>query len=559
VSDPSIVRFRALVEAGLAELEARREEVNDLNVFPVADGDTGDNMVLTLRAVLQELDRLASASEERTIDDIGRDEIVASVARAALLGARGNSGVILSQLIRGAAEELASRPGELVDPVLIGAALARASDQAYGSVREPAEGTILTVVREMAARVATEIAHMPDARLDGHASDAEQDQVIAEIIERALAAGQESVRRGPELLPVLRDAGVVDAGGYGLTVLLAGIVGALRGSDAPVVEHHVAARVTHPEHSSSTFRYCTNFAVTGTDLEQRGFVVALEKFGDSVLVVGDSTTLKVHVHTDDPDAATALFADAGVVSHLDVADMQEQVLARDQRLGPGDGSGLALVPSATGVQALCGAVAVATGEGMTRLFESLGVQVLDGGPTLNPSTYDLLAAIHAVEAEEVVVLPNSPNVVMAAERAAELSERTVCVVPSRSVQAGLASAVSLDPARGALSNAAAMSATLERVRTGAVAPAARDDSRGRFREGDAIGFVEEEIVAWGPPRDTLRGVLEQLAEDAELITCLRGVDAPLDDTTVQALAAGEVEFELSEGGQPSYWWLLSAE
>ena len=167
LSDPSIVRFRAVVEAGLAELEARREEVNDLNVFPVADGDTGDNMVLTLRAVLQELDRLAGASEERTIDDVGRDEIVASVARAALLGARGNSGVILSQLIRGAAEELASRPGELVDPVLISAAMARAADQAYGSVREPAEGTILTVVREMAVRVASDLAHIGRTRGSG--------------------------------------------------------------------------------------------------------------------------------------------------------------------------------------------------------------------------------------------------------------------------------------------------------------------------------------------------------------------------------------------------------
>ena len=171
MSDPSILRFRAVVEAGLAALEARREEVNDLNVFPVADGDTGDNMVLTLRAVMQELDRLTNGSEARTIDDIGRDEIVASVARAALLGARGNSGVILSQLIRGAAEELASRPGELVDPVLIGAALARAADQAYGSVRDPAEGTILTVVREMAHRVASELAHMPDARLAPEAGD----------------------------------------------------------------------------------------------------------------------------------------------------------------------------------------------------------------------------------------------------------------------------------------------------------------------------------------------------------------------------------------------------
>jgi DAK2 domain fusion protein YloV len=546
------------VQAGLAALEARREEVNDLNVFPVADGDTGDNMVLTLRAVLQELDRLATASEQRTIDDIGRDEIVASVARAALLGARGNSGVILSQLIRGAAEELASRPGELVDPVLIGAALARASDQAYGSVREPAEGTILTVVREMSARVASELAHMPDGRLGDDASDGEQNAVTAAIIERALDAGQESVRRGPELLPVLREAGVVDAGGYGLTVLLAGIVGALRGSEPPPIAHHAAARVTHPHHSSSTYRYCTNFAVTGSDLEPRRFASALEQLGDSVLVVGDATTLKVHVHTDDPNAATALFADRGTVSHLDVADMREQIRQRDARLGS-DGAAVAVRDAAAGRVAVCGAIAVATGAGMTRLFESLGVRVLDGGPTLNPSTYDLLAAIHATDAEEVVVLPNSANVVMAAERAAELSDKTVAVVPSRSVQAGLAAAVSLDPSRGADENAAALQATLSRVRTGAVAPAARDDAQGRFREGDAIGFVEEEIVAWGRPRETLRGVLEQLAENAELITCLRGADAPLDDDTVQALAEGEVEFELSDGGQPSYWWLLSAE
>jgi DAK2 domain fusion protein YloV len=545
VSDPSIVRFRVVVEAALAQLESRREEVNDLNVFPVADGDTGDNMVLTLRAVLQELDRLAGASEGRTIDDIGRDEIVASVARAALLGARGNSGVILSQLIRGAAEELASRPGELVDPVLIGAAMARAADQAYGSVRDPAEGTILTVVREMAHRVASDIAHMNGSRLGPDASPEMQNVRIADIIERALDAGQESVRRGPDLLPVLREAGVVDAGGYAITVLLAGIIGALRGSEPPAVERHAAARVTHPQHSSATFRYCTNFAVTGSGLEPRGFVRSLEQIGDSVLVVGDQTTLKVHVHTDDPDAATALFVSAGEVSHLDVADMREQVSRRDERL--------------TTAPVLCGALAVISGDGMGELFESLGVRVLDGGPTLNPSTYDVLAAIHGVPAEEVVVLPNSGNVIMAAERAAELSDRTVYVVRSRSQQAGLACAVSLDPERGASENAAAMSATLDRVRTGAVAPAARDDAQGRFRLGDAVGFVEEEIVAWGRPRETLRDVLEQLASGAELITCLRGADAPLDDATVQALAAGEVEFELSNGGQPSYWWLLSAE
>ncbi len=550
VSDPSIVRFRALIEAGLVALEARREEVNDLNVFPVADGDTGDNMVLTLRAVLQELDRLAGASEGRTIDEIGRDEIVSSVARAALLGARGNSGVILSQLIRGAAEELISRPGELVDPVLIGAALARAADQAYGSVREPAEGTILTVVREMAHRVASELAHMSDARLGEDATAGEQDLVIAELIQTALEAGEESVKRGPDLLPVLREAGVVDAGGYGLTVLLAGIVGGLRGSEPPPLEHHRAARVTHPQHASTTYRYCTNFAVTGLGLEQRRFVGALERIGDSVLVVGDPTTLKVHVHTDDPDAATALFADAGVVSHLDVADMREQVQRRDERL---DGS------AATGAATVCGALAVVNGDGMANLFAGFGVRVLDGGPTMNPSIYDLLAAIHTVPAEEVVVLPNSPNVVMTAERAAELSEKTVSVVATRSPQSGLAAAVSLDPARRAVDNAGAMLATLAGVRTGAVAPAARDDVQGRFHAGDAVGYVEEELVAWGSPTETLRDVLDQLARDAELITCLRGADAPLDDAAVHALVGPDAELELSDGGQPSYWWLLSAE
>ena len=273
ISDPSIVRFRALVEAGLAALEARREEVNDLNVFPVADGDTGDNMVLTLRAVLNELDRLADASEGRTIDEIGRDEIVASVARAALLGARGNSGVILSQLIRGAAEELISRPGELVDPVLIGAALARAADQAYGSVRDPAEGTILTVVREMAHRVASELAHMPGAPAERrrHRRGAGPRHRRRD---RERAGGRPGVGQArPRSAARAARGGVVDAGGYGLTVLLAGIVGALRGiGGAAARASPRRARVTHPQHASTTFRYCTNFAVTGSGLEQRRYV-----------------------------------------------------------------------------------------------------------------------------------------------------------------------------------------------------------------------------------------------------------------------------------------------
>jgi uncharacterized protein len=545
-SDPSLLRFRALIEAGLSALEAHREEVNELNVFPVPDGDTGDNMVLTLRAVLDELDRLATASPAGTVERISRDEIVASVARAALLGARGTSGVILSQLIRGAAEELASRPGELVDPVLISAALARAVDQAYGSVREPVEGTILTVAREIGVQIASDLARMRDARLPADASAEVQNAVIAALVERGLQAGEASLRRGPELLPALRQAGVVDAGGYALTVVFGGIIGALRDAERPPVELRATARVTRPQHSSTTYRYCASFAVTGTELEPWRFRPALERLGDSVLIVGDQATLKVHLHTDDPDAVTVMFEPHGTVSHLDVADMRAQVEAREERL-------------AAPAPALSDAIAVTSGPGMRSLFESLGVRAIDGGPALDPSSLDLLAAIHDSGAEQVVVLPNSSAALDAARRAAGLSDKAVSVVPSLSPQAGLAAAVTLDPRLDAIVNAQAMRRALEHVRTGAVAPARLDDAEGRFRAGDAVGYIGEEIVAWGRPREALREVLEQLAQDAELITCLRGADAPLDDGTVQALAHGDVEFELSDGGQPCQWWLLSAE
>ena len=408
MTDTNLVRFRAAVAGALAHLESRREEVNDLNVFPVADGDTGDNMALTLRAVLNELDRLQGADGTRTIDEIGREEIVQSVARAALLGARGNSGVILSQLIRGAAEELVTRPGQLIDATLIGAALANAADRAYSSVRDPAEGTILTVAREMAHKIVADVAHSPEnPRLGPATEPGEQDAAIAAVLESAVAAGQDSVKRGPDLLAALREAGVVDAGGYGLTIMFAGVVAALRGDDPPDLDHHAPARISHPEHSSGTHRFCTNFAVTGSGLVPGRFIAPLEKLGDSVLVVGDSRTLKVHLHTDDPELATAVFASAGEVSRLDVADMRLQVAQRDSRVaGDATGAGaseadeLPRMPPAPyaspsvngGPPARSGAVAVVSGAGLAEMFRELGVHTIDGGATLNPSTFDLLAA-----------------------------------------------------------------------------------------------------------------------------------------------------------------------
>jgi uncharacterized protein len=541
MADTSIERFRRVVEAAYGHLEQRRQEVNDLNVFPVADGDTGDNMALTMRAVMSELDRL----DGQPIDTQARETIVHAVARAALMGARGNSGVILSQIVRGAAEELASRPGELVDPVLVAAASASAADAAYESVRDPAEGTMLTVIREMAHAVSQHLAHMDRQRLSAEAGDIEQDELLAEVLAVAAQAGQDAVERTPEQLDVLAEAGVVDAGAHGLVVILAGIVAGLRGElDAiPDVVHHEPPRQTRPHHFDSRFRYCTNFIVTGQGLDSRAFVKRLEEIGDSVLVVGDPATLKVHVHTDEPEVAVGVFADAGDVQRLDVADMREQIAARERRLAP----------------AHTGVVAVVAGEGLKSLFEGLGAHVVDGGATLNPSTYEILAGIHEVPAEEVLVLPNSPNVILAAQEAANLSEKPARVVASRSQQAALVALVELDAELDATANAERIDSALAEIRWGSVAPAARADPEGRFVRGDAVGFAGEEVVAWGGAGSTLSATIGRIAEGVEIVTVIEGEGAPIPLDHLPLELAEGVELELHRGGQSHYWWLIAAQ
>ena len=568
VEADNLRRFRAAVAGALAHLESRREEVNDLNVFPVADGDTGDNMALTLRAVLEELDRLQIGNGSRPIDELGREEIVESVARAALLGARGNSGVILSQLIRGAAEELVSRPGELIDPALIGAALLNAANRAYSSVRDPAEGTILTVAREMAHQIVADVAHAADStRLCPTTAASEQDAVIAGVLERALSVG-----RG---LGQARSRAVADAARSrrrrrrrlrAHAALRRRRGGASRrraaGARAPRAGARLApgARVEH----LPLLHQLRGHRARPAPGE---FIGPLEELGDSVLVVGDSRTLKVHVHTDDPERATAVFADVGEVSHLDVADMRVQTAERSQRISHAEDAGSQQPAPPPGAPARpdsvrCAAVAVVNGDGFAELFAELGVHTIDGGPTLNPSTYQVLAGIHEVDAEEVVVLPCSANVMMAAERAAELSERQVAVVKVTSQQAALLAAVTLTPEHGVERNAHALAQTLTGVRTGAVAEAARDDRQGRFRQGEAVGFVEDEVVAWGDPAATLERVLSLLAEDAELVSVFAGAGAPLDEPATEAALDGRLadcELELRQGGQEAYWWLLAAE
>jgi DAK2 domain fusion protein YloV len=547
VPDESLERFRRVVAAALAELESRRDEVNDLNVFPVADGDTGDNMSLTMRAVLEELDTL----DVRPIDEIGREELVGAVARAALLGARGNSGVILSQIVRGAAEELASRPGELIDPVLVAAAFARAADAAYDSVREPAEGTMLSAVRAMAHRVTQDLAHLDTPRLSANAPPAEQDELLAEVLERALDAAKEAVDRGPDQLPVLKEAGVVDAGAYGLTVIIAGVVAALRGEVPTALAHRAApasatAGVAAEDagHESTTFRFCTNFAVIGDGLDGQAHVEALERIGDSVLVVGDESTLRVHVHTDEPSAATAIFERAGEVSRLEVSDMREQVADRARRLAE---------PTE------CAVVAVASGKGLHALYAELRATVVDGGATMNPSTEELLAGIEVAGGHAAIVLPNSPNVILAAERAAELAAKPVAVVPTRAQQEGLAALLAFEPTRTLAENAEAVGGAADRLRLAGVAGAAKTDPQGRFETGEAVGYAGDELAAWGEPEATLRATLAAISDGAELVTCIAGAEAPLDEAAVEAAAPAGVDFEYRDGGQPAWWWLICAE
>jgi DAK2 domain fusion protein YloV len=542
VPDSAIVRFRQVVAVALSHLEARRREINDLNVFPVADGDTGDNMALTMRHVLDELEGL----QRRSNGEAPRPEVVREVARAALMGARGNSGVILSQIVRGAAEKVATPPGRLIDPELIEVALTNAADRAYLSVREPAEGTMLTVIRAMADAVAARRAQWLRERLDPDATDAEQNALLAEMLATALFAGEEALRHTPEQLAVLREAGVdADAGALGLVVIMRGLVSGLAGERVrlPEIPHYAAARLDQVHHADSRYRWCTNFIVTGDGLDGDSFVEALERLGDSVLVVGDEATLKVHVHTDDPAAATALFEGAGEVQREDIADMHEQVAEQRARLS----------------DARAAVVAVAAGDGMRALFEGLGAVVVEGGPTLNPPTKDLLAAIERCAAPEVILLPNSRNVTMAAEEAARLADKPVTVVPSESQQAALAALVEFDPAEAAGSNAERLRSALETVRVGAVAPAARDDADGRFRRGDSIGFAGEEIVAWGGAGTTLVDTVAALADAAEIVTVIAGAEAPIPLDELELSLPDGAELELHHGGTANYSWLIAVQ
>jgi hypothetical protein len=526
---------RGLVGAALASLEASRSRIDDLNVYPVPDGDTGTNLTLTVRAVAD-----AVASAEAT----DRPALAHEVARAALMGARGNSGVILSQIVRGVADALAEAP-DGIDPALTARALRGASDAAYRAVRRPVEGTMLSVIRELAEEA--------ERRAQGP-------EPLGGLLVELVRHGEEAVARTPEQLDVLREAGVVDAGGAGLVELLRGLAGAVTGEALPAAPEAAAPTGTDAIHlEPSRYRYCTVFVVEGDSLDRDELEPRLEQLGDSLVVVGDETALKVHVHTDDPGAALSLGTAAGTIEGVEIADMHEQQERRERRLS--------LVPSA---RAKSGVVAVVAGDGNRRLFETLAepvgtIRVVSGGQTANPSTAELVAAIEELDADEAIILPNNPNVLLAAEHAAQNAGRPAQVVPTASIPAGLAALVAYDGAREAATNAAAMAAAAAAVATGEITRAARDvELNGLAIEGgDWLGLVDDEPVAGGGDfAEVALGVVTRLlGEPRTLLTLLTGAEPPPLDGLLERLAAAhpELEVEVHEGGQPHYPLLLGAE
>jgi DAK2 domain fusion protein YloV len=515
-----------LVRGAVAAIDRSRARIDDLNVYPVPDGDTGTNLALTARAVLEALE--ASTAEDRA-------SLARETTRAALMGARGNSGVILSQIIRGIGESLAEEGP--IDGPRIARALRAGSDSAYRAVREPVEGTMLTAIRALA-----------------DAAEAEQSRPAADLLEHLVQRGQEAVERTRDQLDVLREAGVVDAGAAGLIELLRGIASVVAGQPLPDALPVAELPVEAAHQELSRYRYCTTFVIEG-DLDPEALEAEFERLGDSLLVVGDDHALKVHVHTDDPGAALAIGTSVGTIENIEIADMHRQTEARSRRL-------LAAVPAAHESDV----VAVVSGDGNRRLFESLGAaQIVEGGQSMNPSAADLVAAIEATSAPEVVLLPDNGNVVLTAEQAASLSSKPVRVVPTTSMQAGLAALVAFDPNRPAEENAAEMAEAAARVATGAVTTASRNvQLNGRIVDaGQYLGLLNDEPVTGGAEFEPVaRAVLERLlAEPREVVTLLTGADEPdLSELLAELEQANpEVDIEVHEGGQPHYPLLVSAE
>jgi uncharacterized protein len=539
-----------------AWLTANRERINQLNVFPVPDGDTGTNMLLTMESAIDEI-----AKE----DSSDLSLVAGRVAHGALMGARGNSGVILSQILRGFSQGVGDATS--IDTRQLARAFAEATSVAYRGVTKPTEGTILTVARRVSEAAVAKAQHTDD---------------IAELIQVVVSAAQRAVDETPSQLAVLREAGVVDAGGYGLMVILEGFLKTVKGQEIPGSvpdKAAAAAREEAPRVGAYALQtpeqgwgFCTEFLIADPNKPFATVREELTSLGNSAVIVGDDSLVRVHIHTLDPGSLISRATAYGTLQKLKVEDMTRQhheILAQDMPLVAdpavsSDGSQNGRVAVLVGA---VGCVAVAVGDGFRRIFEDLGASVVEGGQTMNPSTEDLLEAVKSVAADNVIILPNNKNVIMTAQQVQGLCDKEVRVVPSRTVPEGIAALLNLDPGGDIDGTTDAMTQALEGVQTIEVTTAVRSTSVDgvKIRKGDAIAVVNGKIKAAGKtPLEVIDKALDAVdAKGFELLTLYAGAEVDENALTgavehVKQLFPG-LSVEAQRGEQSHYPFILSLE
>ena len=535
--------LRDMFMSGAALLEKNRQNIDALNVFPVPDGDTGTNMCHTISSAMKEL-------ATRTCPTAG--EAASAVARGALKGARGNSGVILSQIFRGMSRALEG--ADEVDAALFAQAIRCGADKAYKAVMRPKEGTILTVARVVAEEVEREARRTSDL------------QTLMNVV---VESGDAFLKKTPEMLPVLKQAGVVDSGGKGLMVFVAGFRAALFGE--PVEDVSLENLQPMPgefvdDHDSLeeiTFAYCTEFIVSHPRPDMKESDVArlrrrLEKIGDCVLVIGDLEVVKVHVHTNEPGKALQMALELGELDSIKIDNMLEEFRERQKKREA----------DAAKEDKPFAIVAVALGDGLASLFKDLGVdKVVDGGQTMNPSIEDLVEAIDSTHAKEVFVLPNNSNIILAAQQAAELTERKVYVLPTKSVPMGLSAAIAFSESATGEENEAAMREAAEMVHTASITYAVRDTvfDGMDIHQGDIMGMIDNKINCLGHDvAEVARELMDKMVtEDSELISIYYGADTAEADAQALFEEAQEkypnCDVEVHMGGQPLYYYLIAVQ
>ena len=538
--------------AGAKNLEAKKEWINELNVFPVPDGDTGTNMTMTI---------MAAAAEVGTLGEPDMESLAKAISSGSLRGARGNSGVILSQLLRGFTKSVKTK--EELDAKAIAAAMEKGVETAYKAVMKPKEGTILTVAREAAAK-AVELA--------------ETAEDLDTFFQAVIAHAEETLAKTPEMLPVLKEAGVVDSGGQGLLEVYHGAYDGFLGKEIDYTQFGEAkgpavTKIGAQAEADIKFGYCTEFIILldkpmaeETEHEFKKFLMSL---GDSIVLVADDEIVKVHVHTNHPGQAIEKALTFGALSRMKIDNMREEhqeklikdaeKLAKEQE----EKEAAAQPPKEVGF------ISVSVGNGMTEIFKELGVDYLiEGGQTMNPSTEDMLNAIARVNAKTIYIFPNNKNIILAANQARDLTEdKEIVVVPTKTIPQGITAMISYVPEKNSAENTEAMLQAIERVKTGQVTYAVRDtriDDK-EIHEGDIMGIGDHGILAVGKDRleVTKETVAEMVDDESEVISIYYGAD--IEEAEAEELAAAieeeypDCDVELNAGGQPIYYYVISVE